>query len=147
MRMRGETVDEIAAFASAMREAALTLDHPYDVIDTCGTGGDGQHTYNISTAAALVLAGAGLKVAKHGNRAMSSKSGSSDVLSILGVNLMADQAQQRKALDEAGICFLFAPGLSRGHAVTSDPCGPRSVSARYSISWARFRTRLLHDVR
>ncbi|KAK0350824.1 hypothetical protein LTR94_027446, partial [Friedmanniomyces endolithicus] len=109
MRMRGETVDEIAAFATAMRQAALSLDHPYDVIDTCGTGGDGQHTYNISTAAALVLAGAGLKVAKHGNRAMSSKSGSSDVLSILGVNLAADQAQQRRALDEAGICFLFAP--------------------------------------
>lgn len=109
MRMRGETVDEIAAFAGAMREAALRLDHPYEVIDTCGTGGDGQHTYNISTAAALVLAGAGLKVAKHGNRAMSSKSGSSDVLSILGVNLMASQAQQKKALDGAGICFLFAP--------------------------------------
>ena len=109
LRLRGETVDEIAAFAGAMREAALTLDHPYEVIDTCGTGGDGQHTYNISTAAALVLAGAGLKVAKHGNRAMSSKSGSSDVLSILGVNLMASPAQQRLALDEAGICFLFAP--------------------------------------
>ena len=109
LRMRGETVDEIAAFALAMREAALTLDHPYEVIDTCGTGGDGQHTFNISTAAALVLAGAGLKVAKHGNRAISSKSGSSDVLSVLGVNLMAPQARQRKALDEAGICFLFAP--------------------------------------
>ena len=109
LRIRGETVEEIAAFAQAMREAALTLDHPYEVIDTCGTGGDGQHTYNISTAAALVLAGAGLKVAKHGNRAMSSKSGSSDVLSILGVNLTAAPARQRKALDEAGICFLFAP--------------------------------------
>ena len=109
LRIRGETVEEIAAFAGAMRDAALTLDHPYEVIDTCGTGGDGQHTYNVSTAAALVLAGAGLKVAKHGNRAMSSKSGSSDVLSILGVNLMAAPARQRKALDEAGICFLFAP--------------------------------------
>jgi len=109
MRMRGETVEEIAAFARAMREAALTLDHPHEVIDTCGTGGDGQHTYNISTAAALVLAGAGVKVAKHGNRAMSSKSGSSDVLSILGVNLMASPERQRQALDEAGICFLFAP--------------------------------------
>ena len=109
LRIRGETVDEIAAFAQAMRDAALTLDHPYEVIDTCGTGGDGQHTYNISTAAALVLAGAGLKVAKHGNRAISSKSGSSDVLSILGVNLAASPDQQRKALDEAGICFLFAP--------------------------------------
>ncbi len=109
LRIRGETVGEIAAFASAMREAALTLDHPYDAIDTCGTGGDGQHTYNISTAAALVLAGAGLKVAKHGNRAMSSKSGSSDVLAVLGVNLAATPAQQLRALERAGIAFLFAP--------------------------------------
>ena len=109
LRIRGETVEEIAAFATAMREAARTLDHPYDAIDTCGTGGDGQHTFNISTAAALVLAGAGLKVAKHGNRAMSSKSGSSDVLSVLGVNLQADPAQQRRSLDQAGIAFLFAP--------------------------------------
>nr|WP_209282606.1 anthranilate phosphoribosyltransferase [Brevundimonas alba] len=109
LRIRGETVGEIAAFAGAMREAALTLDHPYDVIDTCGTGGDGQHTFNISTAAALVLAGAGLKVAKHGNRALSSKSGSSDVLAALGVNLAATPAQQLRALDRAGIAFLFAP--------------------------------------
>lgn len=109
LRIRGETVEEIAAFATAMREAARTLDHPYDAIDTCGTGGDGQHTFNISTAAALVLAGAGLKVAKHGNRAMSSKSGSSDVLSVLGVNLQATPEQQRRSLDQAGIAFLFAP--------------------------------------
>lgn len=109
LRIRGETVEEIAAFATAMREAARTLDHPYDAIDTCGTGGDGQHTFNISTAAALVLAGAGLKVAKHGNRAMSSRSGSSDVLSVLGVNLQAGPAQQRRSLDQAGIAFLFAP--------------------------------------
>ena len=109
LRVRGETVEEIAAFARAMRDAALTLDHPYDVIDTCGTGGDGQHTFNISTAAALVLAGAGLKVAKHGNRALSSKSGSSDVLAALGVNLAATPQQQRRSLDEAGIAFLFAP--------------------------------------
>ncbi len=109
LRVRGETVDEIAAFATAMRDAARTLDHPYDAIDTCGTGGDGQHTFNISTAAALVLAGAGLKVAKHGNRALSSKSGSSDVLAALGVNLAATPEQQRRALDHAGIAFLFAP--------------------------------------
>lgn len=109
LRIRGETVEEIAAFAQAMREAAVTLDHPYDVIDTCGTGGDGAHTFNISTASALVLAGAGVKVAKHGNRAMSSKSGSSDVLAALGVDLSAGLPKQRAALDDAGIAFLFAP--------------------------------------
>lgn len=109
LRIRGETVPEIAAFARAMRSAAAPFETPFDVIDTCGTGGDGAHTFNISTAAALVLAGAGLKVAKHGNRALSSKSGSSDVLAALGVDLMAPAEHQKQALDEAGICFLFAP--------------------------------------
>jgi anthranilate phosphoribosyltransferase len=109
MRMRGETVGEITACARAMRAAATILDHPYAVIDTCGTGGDGQHTYNISTAAALVAAGGGIKVAKHGTRALSSRSGSSDVLSALGVNLAPTMDQSRQALDEANICFLFAP--------------------------------------
>ena len=109
MRLRGETVGEIAACAKALRAEALTLDHPYDVVDVCGTGGDGAHTFNISTAVAFVAAGGGLKVAKHGTRAVSSKSGSSDVLTALGVNILAGQAQQRRALDEAGICFLFAP--------------------------------------
>lgn len=114
LRLRGETVDEITAFARAMRAAALKLDHPYkDVVDTCGTGGDGAHTYNISTAASFVLAGAGLKVAKHGNRAMSSKSGSSDVLAALGVNLDATPDQQAVALNDAGIAFLFAPTYHR----------------------------------
>lgn len=110
LRLRGETVEEITAFARAMRAAALKLDHPFeDVVDTCGTGGDGAHTYNISTAASFVLAGAGLKVAKHGNRAMSSKSGSSDVLAALGVSLDATPEQQVLALNDAGIAFLFAP--------------------------------------
>lgn len=109
MRLRGETVGEITACARAMRRASLTLDHPYEVIDTCGTGGDGLHTLNISTAAAFVVAGGGLKVAKHGTRALSSRSGSSDVLAALGVNIEAGADQQRKALDDAGICFLFAP--------------------------------------
>lgn len=109
LRIRGETVPEIAAFARAMRAAAAPFETPFDVIDTCGTGGDGAHTFNISTAAALVLAGVGLKVAKHGNRALSSKSGSSDVLAALGVDLMASAERQKQALDQAGICFLFAP--------------------------------------
>jgi anthranilate phosphoribosyltransferase len=109
MRLRGETVGEITACARAMRRQAIHLDHPYDVIDTCGTGGDGLHTLNISTAAALVVAAAGLKVAKHGNRAVSSRSGTSDVISALGVKLDAGLDRQRRALDEANICFLFAP--------------------------------------
>jgi len=109
MRMRGETVGEITACARVMRRTAVHLDVPYEVIDTCGTGGDGLHTYNISTAAAIVAAGGGLKVAKHGTRALSSRSGSSDVLAALGVNIEAGAEAQRKSLDEAGVCFMFAP--------------------------------------
>jgi anthranilate phosphoribosyltransferase len=109
MRLRGETVGEIAACARAMRRAAVMLDHPFETIDVCGTGGDGLHTLNISTAVGFVAAGGGLKVAKHGNRALSSKSGAADVLAALGVNVAAGPAQQLKALDEAGICFMFAP--------------------------------------
>ncbi|HJV41100.1 anthranilate phosphoribosyltransferase, partial [Caulobacter sp.] len=108
MRLRGETVGEITACARAMRRAAVHLEHPYEVIDVCGTGGDGLHTLNISTAVGFVAAGGGLKVAKHGNRAVTSKSGTADVLTALGVNIDATRAQQRRALDEAGICFLFA---------------------------------------
>ena len=108
MRMRGETVGEITACARAMREAAVTLDHPFQVIDVCGTGGDGLHTLNISTAVAFVAAGGGLKVAKHGNRALSSRSGAADVLAALGVNINAGREQQLRALDHAGLCFLFA---------------------------------------
>jgi anthranilate phosphoribosyltransferase len=109
MRLRGETVGEITACARAMRRAATRLDHPYEVIDVCGTGGDGAHTLNVSTAVALVVAGAGVKVAKHGNRAISSRSGGADVLAALGVNVEADLDRQRRALDEAGLAFLFAP--------------------------------------
>jgi anthranilate phosphoribosyltransferase len=109
MRLRGETVGEITACARVMRRAAIVLKHPHQVIDVCGTGGTGISTFNISTAVAFVLAGAGLKVAKHGNRTMSRRSGSADVLTALGVNIQANLAQQRRALDDAGVCFLFAP--------------------------------------
>ena len=108
MRMRGETVSEITAGARQMRKAAVMLEHSYDVIDVCGTGGDGLHTLNISTAVAFVAAGCGIKVAKHGNRALSSRSGTADVLAALGVNLNATADQQRASLDRANICFLFA---------------------------------------
>jgi anthranilate phosphoribosyltransferase len=109
MRLRGETVGEIAACARVMRRAATVLRHPYQVLDVCGTGGTGISTFNISTAVAFVAAGAGAKVAKHGNRTMSRRSGSADVLTALGVNIQANLAQQREALDRAGVCFLFAP--------------------------------------
>ncbi|MDO8296000.1 MAG: anthranilate phosphoribosyltransferase [Caulobacter sp.] len=108
IRLRGETVGEIVACARAMRRAAVSLDLPYETIDVCGTGGDGLHTLNISTAVGFVAAGGGLKVAKHGNRAITSKSGTADVLAALGVNIDPGLDKQRRALDEAGICFLFA---------------------------------------
>jgi anthranilate phosphoribosyltransferase len=109
MRMRGETVGELTACARAMRKASTRLDQPYDVVDVCGTGGDGLHTLNISTAVGFVVAGGGLKVAKHGGKAASSMSGSSDVLTALGVKIDAGVALERRSLDEAGICFMFAP--------------------------------------
>jgi anthranilate phosphoribosyltransferase len=109
MRLRGETLGEITACARVMRRAALALVHPHQVIDVCGTGGTGLSTFNVSTAVAFVVAGAGLKVAKHGNRTMTRRSGSADVLAALGVNISANLGQQRQALDEAGVCFLFAP--------------------------------------
>jgi anthranilate phosphoribosyltransferase len=91
-----------------MRAVATRLDHPYEVIDVCGTGGDGLHTLNISSAVSFVVAGAGVKVAKHGGRANSSKSGAADVLAALGVNIAATPEQERRALDQAGVCFMFA---------------------------------------
>jgi anthranilate phosphoribosyltransferase len=109
MRLRGETVGEIAACARAMRATGIHLEHEFDVIDTCGTGGDGLKTLNISTAAAIVAAGGGVKVAKHGNRALSSRSGSSDVLAALGVNIEPGIDREKQALAEAGLTFLFAP--------------------------------------
>ena len=130
MRLRGETVGEITACARALRRAAMHLDHDHDVVDVCGTGGDNAHTLNISTAAAFVAAGGGLKVAKHGNRAASSRSGSSDVLLALGVNLDASADQQRRALDEAGVCVLFAPahhGALRHVAPIREELGFRTV--------------------
>jgi anthranilate phosphoribosyltransferase len=109
LRVKGESEDEIAGFVEAMRDGAVKVpDPPADVIDTCGTGGDRLHTFNISTAAALVSAGAGVIVAKHGNRAASSKSGSADVLEALGVKLELPPERETQALREVGIAFLYA---------------------------------------
>ena len=109
LRIKGETVDEIAGLASVMRSKATPVPVAGPVIDTCGTGGDGSFTFNISTAAAFIAAGAGLKVAKHGNRAMSSKCGSADVLEALGVKIELGAEAVAQCLDTVGIGFMFAP--------------------------------------
>ncbi len=108
LRLRGETVDEITGAARVMRSKATGIIAPPNAVDTCGTGGDGSGTFNISTGAAIVAAACGAIVAKHGNRAASSKSGSADVLMALGVNLDADMALLEKALKEINLCFMMA---------------------------------------
>jgi anthranilate phosphoribosyltransferase len=113
LRVRGETIDEITGAATVMRAKALAIKAPEGAIDTCGTGGDASGTYNISTGAAMVVAAAGVPVAKHGNRALSSKSGSADVLAALGVNIDCDMALVEEAISTINIGFLMAP---RHHA-------------------------------
>ena len=112
LRAKGESVDEIAGAAQAMRRHMTPIRHSRTgVVDTCGTGGDGSGTFNISTAAAIVTAAAGVPVAKHGNRSITSKSGSADVLAELGINIEAPVNVVERCLEELGICFCFAPHL------------------------------------
>jgi len=122
LRMKGETVDEVSGMASVMRSMSLQVQSENDLIDTCGTGGDGFGTFNISTAAAFVAAGAGQKIAKHGNRAMSSKSGSADVLEALGVNIQLHPEQISKCIEETGFGFMFAQSF---HPSMKYAAGPR----------------------
>jgi len=125
MRMKGETVDEVTGFARVMREKSVKIPtkcEPLALIDTCGTGGDRMNTFNVSTAAAFVVAGAGLAVAKHGNRAMSSKCGSADVLEALGVNITLSPECIGRCVDEVGIGFMFAPAH---HPSMKHALGPR----------------------
>jgi len=123
LRMKGETVEEITGSARVMREKAVhvKLDAPFQV-DTCGTGGDMSHTFNISTTVAFVVAGAGVAVAKHGNRSVSSKSGSADVLQALGINIEMPAQRIEECLNEVGIAFLFAPMM---HQAMKYAIGPR----------------------
>ncbi len=129
LRVKGESVDEIAGAASVMREKATPIATKHDVIvDTCGTGGDHSGTFNISTTAAFVVAGAGLCVAKHGNRSVTSQSGSADVLKALGVNIEASPETVSRCLDDVGIGFLFAIAL---HGAMKYAVGPRrEIGAR-----------------
>jgi anthranilate phosphoribosyltransferase len=123
LRMKGETVDEITAAATVMRELATHVDvaGPH-LVDTCGTGGDGASTFNISTASALVTAAAGGRVAKHGNRSVSSSSGSADVLETAGVRLDLAPEQVASCIDKVGVGFLFAP---QHHSAMKHAIGPR----------------------
>jgi anthranilate phosphoribosyltransferase len=115
LKTRGETPAVLAGAARALRDAAVPFPKPdYPIADTCGTGGDGANTINVSTAAAFVAAAGGVKVAKHGNRATSSSCGSADLLELLGVRLDPPPAVGRRCLDEAGVCFLFAPAYHPG---------------------------------
>ncbi|MBA14461.1 MAG: anthranilate phosphoribosyltransferase [Chloroflexi bacterium] len=111
LRMKGETVDEIAGMASVMRKMALSVNYDNDLLDTCGTGGDGLGTFNISTAAAFVSAGIGIKIAKHGNRAMSSHTGSADVLESLGININLTPDQVSECIKISNFGFMFAQGF------------------------------------
>jgi anthranilate phosphoribosyltransferase len=132
LRLKGETIDEITGSARAMRAAAnrAPVSDVSRLVDTCGTGGDGAGTFNISTTVAFVVAGAGLPVAKHGNRAVSSKSGSADVLSALGVNLTLTPEQVGACIDAVGLGFLFAPNF---HPAMKHAIGPRRELAMRTI--------------
>jgi anthranilate phosphoribosyltransferase len=122
LRVRGETVDELTGGALAMRARMVKVKAPADAIDTCGTGGDASGTYNVSTAAALVVAACGVPVAKHGNRALSSRAGSADVLAALGVDTDAEVGHVERAIAEAGIGFMMAP---RHHGAMRHVAGAR----------------------
>ncbi len=108
LKKKGETADEITGAVEVLRKLAKPIKAPADAIDTCGTGGDAKGTYNISTASALVVAACGIPVAKHGNRSVSSKSGSADVLEALGINIMAEKHVLEQCLKKANICFMMA---------------------------------------
>ena len=111
LKMRGETADELTGFAQAMRDHMVPVDAGPGLVDTCGTGGDQSGTFNISTVAAIVMAGAGAKVAKHGNRSLASQSGSADVLEALGVRIALEPHEAAEGIREIGLGFLFAPHL------------------------------------
>ncbi|MBC9245471.1 anthranilate phosphoribosyltransferase [Paracoccus sp. 11-3] len=166
LRVRGETVDEIAAAARAMRARMNRIDGSADAIDIVGTGGDGKGTLNISTATAFVVAGAGVPVAKHGNRNLSSKSGSADALTQMGINVMGGPAIAEQALAKVGICFMMAtmhhpamrhvgpPRAELGTRTVFNLLGPltnpasakRQLTGAFSTDWIRPMAEVLRDL-
>ena len=128
LRVKGESVDEFVGAVLAMRDKMLRVDAPIDAIDIVGTGGDNSGSYNVSTCAAIVAAGAGLKIAKHGNRSLSSKSGAADVLMALGVNLELSPGQISDCIEEANVRLYVRPRPPLRHA----PCRPCSGGIRHS---------------
>lgn len=166
LRVRGETVDEIAAAARAMRARMNRVTAPEGAMDIVGTGGDGKGTLNISTATAFVVAGAGVPVAKHGNRNLSSKSGAADALTHMGINVMGGPVVAQQALDRAGICFMMAPmhhpamrhvGPPRAELGTrtvfnllgplTNPAGVRrQLTGAFSAAWLRPMAEVLRDL-
>ena len=139
LRSRGETLDELTGFTRVMREYAVPVESgDLDPIDLCGTGGDHAGTFNISTAASFVAAGAGVPVAKHGNKGVSSSSGSADVLSALGVRADLDAGGVARCLQEVGIAFLFAPQFHPESILTTE--GPRLVRNWATAALAGVRT-------
>ena len=125
LRLKGETIDEITAFAQVMREKAQSIDYKDDLFEIVGTGGDEANTFNISTTAGFVISASGIKVAKHGNRSVSSKCGAADCLEALGTKLELDAKQNEKMLDEIGMCFMFAP---KYHSILGPLANPANAN-------------------
>ncbi|MDQ1899279.1 anthranilate phosphoribosyltransferase [Paracoccus sp. WLY502] len=166
LRVRGETVDEIAAAARVMRQRMNRIEAPAGAIDIVGTGGDGKGTLNISTATAFVVAGAGVPVAKHGNRNLSSKSGAADALTAMGINVMGGPAVAQQAVRDAGICFMMAtmhhpamrhvgpPRAELGTRTVFNLLGPltnpasvrRQLTGAFSADWIRPMAEVLRDL-
>ncbi len=130
LRAKGETVDEITGFAQAMRDIMVTVPLDFPAIDMCGTGGDALGTFNISTTATFVVAGAGVHVAKHGNRSMTSKSGSADVLQALGIAIDKSVEESTKDIEEIGLGFMFAPAY---HPAMKHAIGARKALATRTV--------------
>ena len=138
--MKGETIDEITACASVMRDKAVKLEPPFAVMDIVGTGGDEAGTFNISTTSAFVAAAGGIRVAKHGNRSVSSKSGAADVLERLGARLDLDCRGGGGSLEETGMCFLFAPAYHSSMRYAAPVRKEIGIRSHLQYSWPSFQS-------